>query len=212
MDTMAILNGPFNAVIHKKYFHDYLEVIIDAEGIVHYAVPSHSEWLIKRACEKLSLHREELFDKCPPEYYFDVIDWLTKITDCVAVWDNSFTGHLNEHQYNTLKYLESEKLFTFPLERHIGLSSDVSSLVRLFTGLDDVSEYGYLIYEAGYNLEYKMLLASGLIKDSRCNFLCAATASGQILQQFDSSKMPEIHTVYKEYVNLCADILKPEYL
>lgn len=111
MNTLEILNNPFDITTHKKYFYNYLEVILDEYGTVHYAVPSHQEWLIHKACEKYALTREALYDLCPPEYYFDVIGWLTKITGCVAVWDNSFIGHLNERQYNTLKYLESEKLF-----------------------------------------------------------------------------------------------------
>lgn len=113
MDTLEILSKPFDMEIHKKYFHNYLEVIIDEHGTVHYAVPSHQEWLINNACEKSSITREELYDRCPPEYYFDVIGWLTKITECIAVWNNYYKGKPNDQQCNKLKQLESNGLFIF---------------------------------------------------------------------------------------------------
>lgn len=116
MSNYEILKQPFDIVIHKKKFINYLEVIIDEYGIIYYAVPSHQEWLIKKACKKLNISREELYASCPPDYYFDVIGWLTKITGCIAVWNDTYTGELNDHQYGKLKLLESERLFTFPIK------------------------------------------------------------------------------------------------
>ncbi|GAB6761703.1 hypothetical protein [Bacillus cereus] len=37
------LRGPFDIETHKKCFVDYLEVVIDEEGTVMYATPSHQE-------------------------------------------------------------------------------------------------------------------------------------------------------------------------
>lgn len=37
---------------HKKTFINYLEVVIDENGKIMYAVPSHQEKLIKLACQK----------------------------------------------------------------------------------------------------------------------------------------------------------------
>lgn len=115
-NSIEILRQPFDIEIHKKKFINYLEVIVDEEGTVHYAVPSHQEWLIQKACRKLNISREGLYELCPPEYYFDVIGWLTNVTGCVAVWGDSYKGKLNEPQYDTLKLLESERLFTFPIK------------------------------------------------------------------------------------------------
>lgn len=117
MSVYEILRQPFDIEVHKKTFHCYLEVIIDEVGTVHYAVPSHQEWLIQKACKQLTISREELYDSCPPDYYFDVIVWLTKITGCVAVWDDDYRGELNKHQYDKLKQLESERLFAFPTNK-----------------------------------------------------------------------------------------------
>lgn len=45
---------------HKKTFIHYLEVVIDENGKIMYAVPSHQEKIISLACEKLNVTREEL--------------------------------------------------------------------------------------------------------------------------------------------------------
>ncbi len=112
MTTYEVLHQPFDIEVHKQTFHCYLEVIIDESGTVHYAVPSHQEWLIQKACKKQSITREQLYDICPPEYYFDVIGWLTQITGCIAVWDECYVGIPNEAQLNTLDILKEQHLFT----------------------------------------------------------------------------------------------------
>ena len=40
-----ILHSPFNAKVHKDTFTNYLEVCIDREGNVYYAIPSHVHFL-----------------------------------------------------------------------------------------------------------------------------------------------------------------------
>lgn len=37
----------FDIQKHKETYKNYLEVIIDEEGSIHYAVPSHQEFLIR---------------------------------------------------------------------------------------------------------------------------------------------------------------------
>lgn len=110
--TYEVLHQPFDLEVHKKTFQHYLEVIIDEVGTVHYAVPSHQEWLIQKARKMQSVTREQLYDLCPPEYYFDVIGWLTQTTKCIAVWDESYVGNPNEQQLRTLNILEENHLFT----------------------------------------------------------------------------------------------------
>ena len=69
----------FDIEMHSKTFKEYLEVIIDADGKVMYAVPSHQE--------KLGISRDELNSMCPREYYFDFMRWLCKISGAMAVWN-----------------------------------------------------------------------------------------------------------------------------
>lgn len=105
------MSKPFNITTHKNTFKHYLEVIIDEAGIIHYAVPSHQKWLIKKACEKLNMNRNELMNNVPREYWCDMLTWLTKITRCVAVWDTSYVGTLNYAQRSQLELLMLEGLY-----------------------------------------------------------------------------------------------------
>ena len=38
-EQQRVLHSPFYVETHKKTFKNYLEVMIDEDGIVHYAVP-----------------------------------------------------------------------------------------------------------------------------------------------------------------------------
>ena len=66
----------FDLQQHKEHFVNDLEVMIDSDGAVHYAVPSHQEYAIAEACRKLGVTRQELSDMTPKEYYFDWLTWL----------------------------------------------------------------------------------------------------------------------------------------
>ena len=57
-----VMSKPFNLDTHKRTFTRYLEIILDEEGVAHYAVPSHKDWLINHACEKLGVTQKELLD------------------------------------------------------------------------------------------------------------------------------------------------------
>ncbi|MCA1064597.1 hypothetical protein QTG56_23610 (plasmid) [Rossellomorea sp. AcN35-11] len=111
MNTQEILRGPFNIDRHKKAFTDYLEVIIDEEGIIMYATPSHQEKLIAISCKKLNITREDLYDECPKEYYFDLMNWLCKVSGCIALWNERREGHPNQKQQETINTLIKEGLY-----------------------------------------------------------------------------------------------------
>ena len=106
-----VMSKPFNLDTHKRTFTRYLEIILDEDGVAHYAVPSHQDWLINYACEKLSVTQKELLDTMPREYWCDMLTWLTDITSCVAVWDISYVGRLNYAQKSQLELLQAEGLF-----------------------------------------------------------------------------------------------------
>lgn len=108
------LHSPFSIETHKEVFTNYLEVIIDEEGTVHYAVPSHQEYLINKAIEILDITRDELFEQFEVKAVqtgVDVITYLCDITKCVSVWDNGYVGDLNNKQYDTLSELKRESLY-----------------------------------------------------------------------------------------------------
>lgn len=105
------LHSKFDVQSHKQTFINYLEVCIDERGEIHYAIPSHQEWLINRACNNINVSREQLEDLCPKEYYGDFLSWLLQITGCVSVWNSFYMGKSNEAQLNTLLILKEQELF-----------------------------------------------------------------------------------------------------
>lgn len=102
----------FDMEQHKKTFINYLEVVIDENGKVMYAVPSHQEKLIKLACEKLNATREELNAMCPKDYYFDFVTWLCKASGACAVWNAHIEKYIfTERQIEALKELKDNGLY-----------------------------------------------------------------------------------------------------
>lgn len=111
-DTQSkILRGKFDIETHKKTFVNYLEVVIREDGTVEYAVPSHQEKLIRIAMDRLKVTKQELYNLCPPEYYFDVVKWQCMVSRCVAVWDDFYIGTPNEMQQRALQELKSNGLY-----------------------------------------------------------------------------------------------------
>lgn len=97
----------FDLKKHKETYTNYLEVIIDEDGKVEYAIPSHQEKLIHMVCDKLDIDRQELMDMCPPEYYFDFMKWLNMQVHAVAVWcDGVMFDTINKKQINVLKQMK----------------------------------------------------------------------------------------------------------
>ena len=106
------LHSEFNMEMHKKTYVHYLEVIIDPDGVIHYAVPSHQEYLIAECMKKMNWSRQELSDACPKEYYGDFVTWLCKISGCVSVWENFIQfWEINDAQFNVLMELQKEDLY-----------------------------------------------------------------------------------------------------
>ncbi|WP_281790501.1 hypothetical protein [Faecalibaculum rodentium] len=82
------VHSDFDIRKHKKHFTDYLEVIIHPDGSIHYAVPSHQEYMIRFICKRDGITRAQLEARCPREYYFDFMTWLCKESGCVSVWSD----------------------------------------------------------------------------------------------------------------------------
>ena len=108
----------FNMEQHKKTFIHYLEVMIDADGMVYYAVPSHQEWAISRACEKLGVSREELSAMTPKEFYFDWLTWLLLQTGSMAVWERGYVcDRPTKKQVSALRKLKFNGLYCGPMPK-----------------------------------------------------------------------------------------------
>lgn len=108
----------FNIEQHKKTYTHYLEVVIDKNGKIMYAVPSHQEKMISLACEKLNVTREELNAMCPPEYYYNFMDWLCKMSGACAVWERFIKAdRLTEKQVKVLQMLKDNGLYLGEIPR-----------------------------------------------------------------------------------------------
>lgn len=79
----------FDLEKHKQTYTDYLEVLIDEDGTIMYAVPSHQQKGIALACARLNVSREQLDALCPREYWGDYMRWLCMIAKVVFVWNDS---------------------------------------------------------------------------------------------------------------------------
>lgn len=97
----------FDLEKHKKKYVNYLEVMIDKDGKVEYAVPSHQEKAVAMACDALDVSRVELGDMTPAEFYFDWMTWLLRQSGAMAVW---YDGYICESptkaQYAALRRLK----------------------------------------------------------------------------------------------------------
>lgn len=112
MNEKYSVYSDFSAELHKKTFIHYLEVVIDENGNIMYAVPSHQEKQIALACKKLNITREELSAMCPQEYYCDFMTWLCKVSGACAVWENFIQcDKPTEHHIKALQMLKENGLY-----------------------------------------------------------------------------------------------------
>lgn len=102
-EQQRVLHSPFDVETHKKTFKNYLEVMIDEDGIVHYAVPSHHLYALNEVL-KLGYSMENI----PVDY---ITRELCLISRHVAVWNDMIMGVLNDKQKQTLQMLADEGLF-----------------------------------------------------------------------------------------------------
>lgn len=61
----------FSIERHKQVPFDGMEVMISPDGEISYTVPSHQEFLIRKAMDANRWSRDGLIDACPPKYYTD---------------------------------------------------------------------------------------------------------------------------------------------
>ena len=112
MNTLEILNRPFDFETHKKNFVDYLEIMIDPQGTIHYAIPSHIQYLMTEYMNQYNYSSEnEAWKSIPEEYSFDAIGYLTDKTGYVAVWNNFYVGKPNKYQKQAILKLIQYDLF-----------------------------------------------------------------------------------------------------
>lgn len=113
LNPEEVLSQPFSIERHKLCPYLNLEVMIDTEGNIFYAIPSHQEFLIRKACQHNKWTRQQLMEECPPEYYFNFMEWLIDQSGgYIPVWDMAVTDHfVTKGQLEALKKLKLAGLF-----------------------------------------------------------------------------------------------------
>lgn len=107
------LHSEFDIEKHKQTFIHYLEVVINRNGYIAYAIPSHQEMMIRVACAQRGLSRDELNELCPREWYWDFMKWLSKESGLMAVWESHYEVYEpTKKQIAALRRLKMEGLYT----------------------------------------------------------------------------------------------------
>ena len=110
----------FDLEKHKETYINYLEVMIDKDGKIMYAVPSHQEKAIEMACESKGVDRAELSKMCPKEYYFDFLTWLLMQSGAMAVWNEYYQSYnVTRAQYASLRRLKLAGVYKGALPAHM---------------------------------------------------------------------------------------------
>ena len=107
-DPQDVLHGPFDPVVHKETFVNYLEVVILTSGTVEYAVPSH-QGKMEAMCREMGVDPVE---DCPRERYGDYMGWLMEPTGAIPVWSDRYLGDPNARQRQSLLKLASDGLLS----------------------------------------------------------------------------------------------------
>ena len=116
MDAKYNLYSAFDLEKHKQTFVNYLEVLIDEDGTIMYAVPSHQEKAIALACSRLKLSRKQLDELCPKEYYGDYMTWLCMVAKVMAVWNGHCVAvNPTIKQIGALRRLKMAGVYTGPI-------------------------------------------------------------------------------------------------
>lgn len=105
---------------HAEHFINYLEIVIDEDGEIHYAVPSHQifmENIIKEKSGEDEFKRMIMEDK---EAWVDYLPWLCKHTKCVPVWNEFYIGNPNDKQLHILQQLKEKKYTQVKLSLYQG--------------------------------------------------------------------------------------------
>lgn len=104
---------PFDLEKHKQTFVNYLEVLIDEEGTIMYAVPSHQLKAVDLIGSRMGLTRKEVDMMCPQEYHCDYMKWLCIVAKVMFVWnDRCYAVNPTIKQVGALRRLKMAGVYT----------------------------------------------------------------------------------------------------
>lgn len=115
-NAQQVLRGAFNIDLHKLTFIEYLEVVISPEGVVEYAVPSHSEKLLAVYMRQNAItDRDDALKRLSENsnIFTSYVEMFSKETGYISVWNCGYiTGcKPTQQQLNQLKTLKLNGLY-----------------------------------------------------------------------------------------------------
>ena len=84
---------PFSIERHKKTFINYMEAIIDSDGVVYYAIPSHERKLIKLILEQNpGMSIKDIENEAEKIAGLDGwAEYLMRKSGCICIYTNGYT-------------------------------------------------------------------------------------------------------------------------
>lgn len=112
MTQLDVLHGPFDVETHKRWFRNYLELVIAEDGTCVYACPSHQRVLERLAQAQGSPTEWEAYRAwlMHSGLFYDYDEWLMELTGAICVWTCGHRGVPNKAQEATLEMLRREGL------------------------------------------------------------------------------------------------------
>lgn len=100
------VDSEFNRKLHAETFINYLEVVIDSSGKIHYANPSHTIFMEKLLISKFGDKEfRDMAIRCEESW----VDFLCRESGCIAVWNDFYIGKPNSKQKRALLSLKLMK-------------------------------------------------------------------------------------------------------
>lgn len=101
----------FDIEKHKETFIHYLEVVINSDGRIEYAVPSHCEKMISIICEKECKSRDDVIKSI--SIADDYPKSLCNRSGCISVWEDYaiYPDEITDAQIDQLINLIHNKLY-----------------------------------------------------------------------------------------------------
>lgn len=120
-EQQRVLHSSFDIETHKKTFVSYLEAVISPEGVVEYAVPSHTEKLIEifmkqRGFDDIIKAKEYIIKTTINNGMCSSIEFLTGVTGYISIWFDHYVASdpPTKQQLDKLKELFDNGVYVGP--------------------------------------------------------------------------------------------------
>ena len=120
-EQQRVLHSSFDIETHKQTFVSYLEAVISPEGVVEYAVPSHTEKLIEifmkqKGFDDIIKAKEYVIKTTINNGLCSSIEFLTGVTGYISIWFDHYVASdpPTKQQLDKLKELFDNGVYVGP--------------------------------------------------------------------------------------------------